>query len=259
MAGHIGAPTPSIRIASVMRHPRPLLLSAFLLLCAPTALLGQPPQDGLVAYPDVYKVHFENPYVRLIRVRLPGNAVLREHTHPAGIMLHVYFNDADPVHFNHDGPPNDVTRPAVRARTYRVGRARPETHSVINTGAGLSDYMRVELKTEGDEGLLRRIPTPPLVDSTSALVEMNNTQYRSSRVTVASGRTLELSAPPSQPFLLLALTDHVAIDGVNGARVASLSTGGEHFVASGERVVVRGGGAGPVQLLRVDFLTEPLK
>lgn len=169
-------------------------------------------QDGLVAYPNVYRVQFENPYVRLIRVQLPGNARLGDHTHPPGVMLHVYFNDADPVQFNHDGPPNDVTRPSVSARSYRVGRATPETHSVNNMGPRMSDYMRVELKTVGDEGQRSRVPATPLTNANSSIVEVNNSQYRSTRVTVASGQTTELTASATEPFLLLALVDGIAAE-----------------------------------------------
>lgn len=241
-----------------MRPFTAIALAASIAISAPALAHAQSPQDGLIAFPNVYTVQFENPYVRLIRIRLPGNATLAEHTHPGGIMLHVYFNDADPVQFNHDGPPNDVTRPPVRARSYRVGRARPETHSVINTGPGMSDYMRVELKTEGDEGLLRRIPVIPLVDSTATVVDMNNSQYRSSRITVASGQSIDLSAPASQPFLILALTNGITVTRT-GSPSVSLETGAEHFVDASQSATVRNTGASPVLLLRVDLLTKPLR
>jgi hypothetical protein len=241
-----------------MRLARFLLLAASILLLAPADARAQAPQDGLIAYPEVYRVQFENAYVRLVRVRLPGNARLGDHTHPPGIMLHVYFNDADPVQFNHDGPPNDVTRPPVRARSYRVGRATAETHAVNNMGPGLSDYMRVELKTEGNEGRLRRIPWLPLVDTTSTIVDVDNAQYRSSRITIASGQSMELTAPASQPMLLLALTDGIAVERT-GSKGRRLVTGDEEFVDQSQRVTVRSAGSSPVQLLRVDLLTRPLK
>lgn len=240
-----------------MRTTRAVLMVATTLLFTLSAARAQAQQDGLVAYPNVYKVQFENSYVRLIRVRLPGNARLNDHTHPPGVMLHVYFNDADPVQFNHDGPPNDVTRPSVFARSYRVGRATPETHSVNNMGPGMSDYMRVELKTLGDEGQRSRVPAKPIVNENSSVVEVTNAQYRSSRVTVASGQSMELTAGATEPFLLLALVDGVAVD-VPGKPARELKTGDEHFVDTTTRVTLRNGGSAPVQLLRVDFLTKPM-
>lgn len=211
-----------------------------------------------MAYPDVYRTQFENAYVRLVRVKLPGNARLGDHTHPPGIMLHVYFTDADPVQFSHDGPPNEVTRPSVAARSYRVGRATPESHAVHNLGPRLSDYMRVELKTEGDEGWRSRVPALPLVDSTATVVDVNNTQYRSSRVTIASGARVELDAPAAQPFLLLALTDGIAVEG-DRSNASTLKTGDHLFVDAARRVTVRNASPSPVQLLRVDFLSRPVR
>lgn len=226
-----------------------------------TTLLGTRPafaqKDGLEAFPNVYKVQFENKWVRLIRIRLPGHAELADHTHPPGIMLHVYFNDADPVQFNHDGPPNDVTRPPVKARSYRVGYATPEVHSVINTGAGMSDYMRVELKTEGNVGQRSRVPAPALVNANSSVVEVTNAQYRSTRVTVAGGQTSEVNASETAPALFLALTEGVVVE-ESGKPSRPLPIGAELFVEKGARVSLRGTGATAVQLLRVDFLTAPL-
>ena len=85
-------------------------------------------QDGLIAQPTVYRIQFENEWVRLVRVLLPGTTTLREHSHPPGDMIHVCFNDAEPIVFEHDGAPFTVTRPAVNARNYRVGRETPEVH-----------------------------------------------------------------------------------------------------------------------------------
>lgn len=210
-----------------------------------------------MAFPDVYKVQFENRYVRLVRVRLPGNAQLANHTHPPGIMLHVYFNDADAVQFNHDGPPNDITRAPVSARSYRIGRATPETHSVINMGRGSSDYMRVELKTEGDEGQRGRIPAPQLINFNSSVVEVTNAQYRSTRVAIAAGQSLEFAALTSAPMLLLALTDGASVQ-LAGTDTRMLRVGAEHFLEPGARATIRSTGATPVQFLRVDFLTKPM-
>lgn len=225
-----------------------------------TMLIGARPalaqKDGLEAFPNVYKVQFENSWVRLIRIKLPGHAELADHTHPPGIMLHVYFNDADPVQFNHDGPPNDVTRPPVKARSYRVGYATPEVHSVINTGAGMSDYMRVELKTEGNSGQRSRVPAPALVNVASSVVEVTNAQYRTTRVTVASGQTSELTASEAGAALFLALTDGIVVD-ESEKPARQLTTGSELFLDRGARAQVRSGGSSPIQLLRIDFLTAP--
>ena len=56
-------------------------------------------QDGLIAQPTVYRIQFENEWVRLVRVLLPGTTTLREHSHPPGDMIHVCFNGAEPIVF----------------------------------------------------------------------------------------------------------------------------------------------------------------
>jgi hypothetical protein len=226
-------------------------LAALGLLAAP-ALRAQ--RDGLVAFPNVYKVQFENAWVRLVRVRLPAGSDLAEHTHPPGVMLHVYFNDADPITFEHDGSPGSITRPSVAARSYRVGRATPETHAVINRGRGESDFMRVELKTIGNESQRERVYAPPLANATSATVEVTNSQYRATRITVAARQTFEVTASATEPALLLALTEGIATD---SSAAATLKVGQERFVEGGRRVLVRNSSDAPVQLLRVDFLTRP--
>lgn len=236
-----------------MKRLVPFHLSLAFLI--PAALVGtsrlHAQQDGLIAHPDVYRVQFENDWVRLVRVTLPANSSLPEHTHPPGVMLHVYFNDADPVVFEHDGSPGSITRPYVQARSYRVGRATPETHAVINRG-GVSDFMRIELKTSGDPGFGRRIPAPPLGDSTRAVVEVTNSQFRASRITVAAGQSFEVMADSAAPALIIALTDGIAIDAGSALRI-----GQEQFVDVGRRALIKNVGAATVELLRVDFLARP--
>jgi hypothetical protein len=211
-------------------------------------------QDGLVAFPNVYRVQFENEWVRLVRVSLPAGATLAAHAHPPGVMLHIYFNDADPVLFQHDGAPYDVTRPAVKTRSYRIGRATPETHSVLNFG-GASDYMRVELKTQGSEALLRRIGAPPLTNQTDSVVEVVNPQYRATRVTIAAGGTFMFATSAAEPTLLIALTSGVVADSAGAPK--PVNVGDDRFIAPGRRDLLRNAGTEPVQFLRVDFLTRP--
>jgi hypothetical protein len=233
-------------------HRSVSLVATVLALAAAAELPAQ--QDGLVAHPNVYRVQFENDWVRLIRVNVPAGADLAEHTHPPGLMLHVYFNDADPILFEHDGPPGSVTRPYVKARSYRVGLARPEAHAVINRGRTSSDYMRIELKTIGTESRGRRVEAPPLGDTTASVVEVTNAQYRATRITVGAGKTFEVKAAAGEPALIVALTDGIAVD-VAG----TLKVGGERFVDAGRSALVRNPGTASVELLRVDFLTAPEK
>ncbi len=212
--------------------------------------------DGLVAFPAVYSVQFENAWVRLVRVRVAGRANLGMHSHPAGFMVHVYLNVADPILFSHDGPPYEITRPAVTARSYRIGTATPEIHAVSNPSAGHTDYQRVEYKTTGFESSRERVFAPPLALTSSAVVEHTAEMSRVTRVTIASGTSAEFAATASEPALLIIVTDGMVAEG-SGGESRAVKIGDDRFVKAGSRSVIRNTGTTPLQVLRFDFLTPP--
>ena len=209
-------------------------------------------QDGLVAHPNVYRVQFENEWVRLVRVTIPGSTTLPAHTHPEGYMIHLYFNDAGPVVFEHDGSPYTITRPPVKARSYRVGPATPETHIVVNSSAGATDFMRIEFKAAPAMAPRRRFAAPPLLDETSSTEEISSDLFKATRVTVASKQSIDIAAGADHPVLLIALTD-VAASGGGPA----LTIGQERFINPGGKETIRNDGVSPVQFLKVDILLKP--
>lgn len=209
-------------------------------------------EDGLVAHPTVYRVQFENDWVRLVRVLVPGDTTLPAHTHPPGYMIHLYFNDAEPIVFEHDGSPYTITRPPVKARSYRVGPATPETHAVINAHPGASDFMRIEFKASPSMTPRGRYQAPPLLNETSLKEEVSSDLFRTTRVTVASKQPTEVAAAAAYPFLLIALTEGAVVDGGT-----ALTIGQERFVAAGEKLTIRNNSDGPIQLLKVDILIKP--
>jgi hypothetical protein len=192
----------------------------------------------------------------VVHAHLAGSDILAPHTHPPGLMLHIYLNDAEPVQFNHDGPPYSITRPPVKARSYRIGIATPETHAVVNMSPGPSDYLRIELKTQGSASPRRRIPAPPLGTATASEVEETNAQFRATRITLAADETMEIAAD-AEPALFIALTEGASIDSA-GTVGPTMKLGKERFIEAGHREMIRNLGSGPVQLLRVDFLTRPM-
>lgn len=212
--------------------------------------------DGLEAYPAVYAVQHENPWVRVVRVRLPGSARLGMHSHPAGFMFHVYLNDAEPILFSHDGPPYDITRPRVTARSFRVGTATPEVHAVVNPSTGGSDYLRIEYRTRGTEHSRDRISAPLLDAVTNARVEHVGEMSRVTRVTLAVGDSTVIATTASEPALLILVTNGLlAASPADGSPVVDI---GQHrFVEPGRRVVLRNAGTASLQMLRFDFLTPP--
>jgi hypothetical protein len=171
-------------------------------------------------------------------------------------MFHVYLNDAEPIVFSHDGPPHEITRPAVTARSYRIGVATPEVHSVLNFSAKHSDYQRVEYKTRGSELARQRMQAPPLGVASSTVVEHTGAQSRVTRVTIAAGASGEFITPAGEPALLLIVSDGVVAD-TSAAGQLAVTAGAERFVAVGSKSVIRNLGTTPLQVLRFDFLTPP--
>jgi hypothetical protein len=168
-------------------------------------------------------------------------------------MLHVYLTDAEPLTFIHThSAAGTITRPAVTARSYRVGRTGAEIHAVLNARGASSEYLRVEFKTLGTASFPSRIHAPPVGVATASVVEVTIPETRITRITVAPRESVDVAAGQNEPALLIALTDGVAVDGAQ-----PLAVGQERFVDGGRRAVVRPQGFSPVQLLRVDFLTRP--
>jgi len=224
-------------------------LTSTILFTAAIAAPASAQLDGLVMLPNNYRKQFENEWVRVVHVHVAPNEALAPHSHPPGLMLHVYLNDADPIQFDHGGPPGLVTRPPVKSRSYRIGRATPETHSVLNTSATASDYLRVELKTQGDDSPRRRVAAPPLGTENASVVEVDGVQFRATRVTIGAGQTTEIAAG-AMPSIVIALTEGIT------AEQTVLKLGQERFIEAGKRVSFTSG-VSPTQLLKVDFLTRP--
>src|SRR5215470_6934996 len=106
-------------------------------------------QDPVKVAPQAYKLEFENEWVKVLRVHYAPKVNLPEHDHPASGAAYVYLNDCGPVIFKHIGLSyGAITRPAVKARSFRLWYAVKETHEVENTGDTPSDFVRVEFKTE---------------------------------------------------------------------------------------------------------------
>ncbi len=228
----------------------PLALSLTAATVAARAVDAQ--QDGLVAYPNVYRVQFENDWVRLVRVTVPGNTTLAAHTHPEGYMIHLYLNDAEPIVFEHEGAPHTITRQAVKARSYRVGLATPETHAVVNSHPGSTDFMRIEFKATPAQALRRRFSAPPIVNETSSTEEVASEVFKATRVTIASKQSTEIAAGANNTVLLIALTEGTVAEGG-----LALTIGQERFINPGGKETIRNGGDGPIQLFKVDILMKP--
>lgn len=214
-------------------------------------------QDPLVTLPDTYKLQFENDWVKVVRVHLAPGAKLASHSHPAAMLAYVYLNDAGPVVFRHDHGPGTITRPAVKARSYRLSRGMVETHAVENAGDGASDYLRVEFKTQGSASIRRRGAAPPLKTENAADVEVTNDQMRITRLTLGAGKTMELTTTAAEPALLIAVTGARVTVARGSSLDLALDLGQEHWIDPRQREAVTNTGKTPIEFLRFDFLSAP--
>lgn len=200
-------------------------------------------QDAATTLPKNYKVQFENDWVRITSVRYGANERLPEHTHTALPSAYVYLTDSGPVAFRHVGGPA-VTRQPVPAGMFRVYRGIKETHEVENIGAA-SEFLRVELKTEGrDAATIRGKFERPAV-SAEPFVHFDHAQFRVSRVWVQPGLKVSIKAE-SYPVLVVAMTGH------GGAKL-----GQEQFIAAHASATLANSGSTPIDFLRFDFKTQP--
>jgi hypothetical protein len=105
-------------------------------------------QDPYKTLPNNYALEFDNPYVRISRVKYSPGDRLPEHAHPSIPTVYVYLTDGGPIHFVHKTPRFAIERPPVKAGSVRFNRnAQVETHEVEYRGDAPSEYLRVELKT----------------------------------------------------------------------------------------------------------------
>jgi len=234
-------------------------LAAVLLLAA-TA----PAQDPVKVAPQAYKLDFENDWVKVLRVHYAAKEKIPEHDHPATGAGYVYLNDSGPVIFKHVGLSyGAITRPAVKARSFRVWYAVKETHEVENTGDTPSDSVRIEFKTEPVN--LRSLhgkfqPEEYPANENFQKVQFENEQIRATRLAVAPRKKLNVSTGANEPSLLVALTPANFKFKMGKAKPSKLpfDAGNTRWIEQGAVVEFENTGGAPAELLRFDLKTKPL-
>ncbi|HKC84713.1 MAG TPA: hypothetical protein VKG02_01990, partial [Blastocatellia bacterium] len=180
-------------------------LATVLLLAAPALA-----QDPVKVAPQAYKLDFENDWVKVLRVHYAAKEKIPEHDHPATGAAYVYLNDSGPVIFKHIGLSyGAITRPAVKARSFRVWYAVKETHEVENAGDTPSDSVRIEFKTEPvNAGSLRGKfqPEEHPADENFYKVQFENEQIRATQLAVAPRKKLVVATAANEPALIVAVT-----------------------------------------------------
>jgi tetratricopeptide (TPR) repeat protein len=212
--------------------------------------------------PESYQLEFENDFVKVQRVHYAPRVKIPEHDHTAFGSAYVYLNDAGPVIFKHVGLSyGAVTRPAVKAGSFRLYKAVKETHEVENPSNTHSDFLRVEFKTEPakDPNTLRGkffredLPAGENYQKT----QFENEQVRITRLICAAGKNCQYAANQSEPVLFVALT--VAHFKPGQGRLIKMEPGQISWLEAGKKEQWGNVGKEAAELLRFDFKTAPLK
>ena len=250
------------KLANLTNRPRRWMNYLTLQLAVACLSISAAAQDPVKVAPDAYKLEFENDYVKAQRVHYAAHVKIPEHDHPSLGAAYVYLNDAGPVIFKHIGLSyGAVTRPAVKAGSFRLYKAVKETHEVENPSDTPSDFLRVEFKTEPakDPNTLRG---KFFREETSAgenfqKVQFENEQVRIERLICAAGKKLEFIADRGEPGLFVALT--AAHFKPAQGRPFRLEQGQTRWSEAGKKEQWENSGREAAELLRFDFKTAPLK
>jgi tetratricopeptide (TPR) repeat protein len=239
-----------------MKHP----ILQLAIICLSVSAIGA--QDPLKVAPGAYKLEFENEYVKVQRVHYAPRVKIPEHDHTAFGAAYVYLNDAGPVIFKHVGLSyGAVTRPPVKAGSFRLYKAVKETHEVENLSDTHSHFLRVEFKTEPakDPNTLRgkffREDVP--AGENFQKVQFENDQVRITRLICAAGNKCDYVAGAAEPCLLVALTS--AQVKLARGRPGKLAPGQTRWLGAGKKEQWENEGKESAEFLRFDFKTAPLK
>ena len=219
-------------------------------------------QDPVKIVPEAYKLAFENEFVKVQRVHYAPHAKIPEHDHTAFPAVYIYLNDAGPVIFKHVGLSySAVTRPAVKAGSFRLYKAVKETHAVENPNDSASDFLRVEFKTDpGKEpnslrGKFFRLESP--AGENFQQIQFENEQVRITRLVCAAGKNCLEVANAKEPILFVVLTP--ATFDIAKAKGIKLNPGDTHWIEAGRSVQGVNISTTAAELLRFDFKTSPIK
>ncbi|HKA21660.1 MAG TPA: hypothetical protein VKN18_25510 [Blastocatellia bacterium] len=248
-----------------------IVLIITLALCE---VLGQSPsagqsKDPLKVAPNAYKMEFENDWVRVMRVHYGPRVKIREHYHTERPAAYVYLSDSGPVIFKHvDLPYGAITRPALKAGTFRLYHAVKEVHAVENTTDVPSDFLRVEFKTQpvNQNSLRGKFPRETVAPGENLRkVQFENEQIVIERLVIAPKKSMDVSTNDSQPALVIALTASAPltspeISSIGGKRtdtLGKLDPGKTIWIAQGQQRQFENSSDAAIELLRFGFKTKP--
>jgi hypothetical protein len=222
-------------------------------------------QDPLQVAPNNYKLELKNVWVKVVRAHYGAREKIVAHDHTQTAAAYVYLNDCGPVIFKHlNLSYGAITRPETKAGSFRLYKAVKEVHEVENPNDTPSDFLRVEFKTEpvNDKTLRGKFyrESYPAGENFQK-TQFENEQIRVTRLVIAPNKKMDVSANSSEPALLIALSPakfKVSGKKIKAAQV-SLELGRARWLGAGRQETLENPGDAPVELLRFDLKTKPVK
>lgn len=222
-------------------------------------------QDPLVVAPQNYKLELENDWVKVVRVHYGPREKVAAHDHTQTGAAYVYLNDCGPVIFKHINLSyGAITRPETKAGAFRLYKAVKEVHEVENPNDTPSDFLRVEFKTEpvNDKTLRGKFYREDYqAGENFQKTQFENEQIRVTRLVIAPNKKMDISTNATEPALLIALSPaKFKISGkkIKAAQV-SFEMGRTRWLDTGRQETLENSGAAPIELLRFDLKTKPVK
>ena len=230
---------------------RRLALAHILLIAAATSATVVHAQDPLKAYPNNYKLILDNPQVRVLSCHYGSHEKVGVHNHSDYPTVYVYISDAGPVRFSHiEEKAYVLTRPPVKAGSFRVSPGRPERHTVENLSDLPSDYLRIELKQIPLHGTLspKRGEAPTSLDRSESTPVFNDPELAIDRIICLSGTTCPLT-PSTSPSLLVSLSPAK----LSGSLQQEMKPGNVAWLPASEAAALNATGSAPAHLLRLQL------
>jgi len=221
-------------------------------------------QEATQTAPSAYKLQFENEWVRVIRAHYEPREKIPAHAHTKWPCAYVYLNDGGPIIFRHKGWEHpELTRPATKSGSFRLSptTAVNEVHEVENPNDTPSDFLRVEFKTEpvGRKSLSGRFYREEYpAGGNFQKAQFENEQIRVTRLVCAPHKSLEVSAGPSEPALLVSLSA-VQFRSKSATKQTKLELGQTIWVGRNRKEQFENFDDAPMEFLRFDFRTAPVK
>ena len=234
-----------------MRKPAITLATCLTLSIFAFSTFGQ---DPLKVAPNNYKLQFDNEWVKVTRVHYGPREKIPAHAHTEFAAAYLYLNDCGPVIFRHINEKyGDVTRPAVKAGSFRLFRTIKEIHEVENPNDMPSDFLRVEFKTVEDkkkpiQGKFHR--EDYFAGQDSIKVQFENDQIRATRFACAQGCSLPALQRENSVAVLLTPAK------LQSGKMAE--PGSTFWIESGSGAEFMKNGSERVEVIRFDLKSKPL-